>query len=96
MKEDLIWRSGPPPHIGWFNASNFRAESIWRWWNGYYWSVPVDHEQPSHVAGKGARIKTLCDFLEWRTYYPKNARVPRIDPSRVKSHQIEPAKEKKQ
>lgn len=32
------WHKGPPPSVGWWQASAFRDPSMLRWWNGSYWS----------------------------------------------------------
>lgn len=32
------WHKGPPPHVGWWNASHDRCNTQWRWWNGCAWS----------------------------------------------------------
>lgn len=78
------WHKGPPPHVGWWEASWNRNAGIWRWWDGYRWSVHVD--QHAQAAGALARKKVFVDAdeIEWTHYYPKNARVPRIDPRKVK------------
>lgn len=79
MREDLIWRKGPPPHVGWWNASTKRDEHIWRWWNGRYWSMPANEDFSAKWAGRASRKKAVfCLDVEYRTFYPKNARVPRI------------------
>lgn len=78
------WHSGPPPHIGWWEASAFRNENVWRWWDGHCWSAPVSQDcGPVHAA----RLAT-CKVgdrawavpIEWTHYWPANARVPRIKP----------------
>ena len=75
------WHKGPPPHIGWWNASVKANNDIWRWWDGRVWSKPADCKQKaSDIARQAA---TPCEpgcIIEWTTFYPKNARVPRIDP----------------
>ena len=41
---ERIWHSGPPPHVGWWNASfDFvKGNNDWRWWDGKCWSIVVD------------------------------------------------------
>lgn len=75
------WHSGPPPHVGWWNASNCRHEDAWRWWNGFSWSLDASSKYPAEKAcDMAARIDTYQLDIEWCDYYPKNARVPRINP----------------
>lgn len=75
------WHSGPPPHVGWWNASNARWTGQWRWWDGVQWS---DWAGPSYTA-KDARAAVLrLDYdggIEWSDYYPEGARVPRVNPA---------------
>ena len=75
------WHKGPPPFPGWWNASLQKADDIWRWWNGRYWSVSITWCHPSTSVGTLARRKDLNQhIIEWTDYWPKNARVPRVDP----------------
>lgn len=80
----LKWHSGPPPHIGWWNASLSRGSMLWRWWDGASWSFHVTVLTSASEASVRAEIKdtnlTQAKVIFWRHYYPKNARVPRIDP----------------
>ena len=81
MNDDLKWRSGPPPHVGWWNASIKKRPNLWRWWNGSHWSMFASESYNN----EGAAISAAWIFfstleIKWRSYYPKNARVPRIDP----------------
>ncbi len=82
-----LWRSGPPPHIGWWNASVNKANQIWRWWNGEYWSR-VAHEETddSELASIRASKKSIFNIEDifWTDYWPENARVPRINPGERK------------
>lgn len=80
-----VWNNGPPPHIGWWNASSDtgNAPETFSWWNGFRWSLGT---QPDKDAKDAAiRAKELRDpederLVRWTDYYPENARVPRIDP----------------
>ncbi len=80
-KECPVWHQGPPPHVGWWNASITRDVNAWRWWSGSAWSMPVRHSASRDWAAKMAKIRRprLCG-VEWSDYYPENARVPRVDP----------------
>jgi len=76
----IKWKSGPPPFVGWWNASTRQTQISWRWWNGSHWSVPccpADKE-----VGSFAEIpsKALRRCIEWNDRWPEGARVPRIDP----------------
>ena len=76
------WHDGPPPHVGWWNASIDRLEDIWRWWDGKNWGWATSQRDSQHEAGRMAKQKTQ-DYvrIEWNDYYPANARVPRINPN---------------
>lgn len=77
------WKSGPPPHIGWWNASLSYSINVWRWWDGTRWSIPVGHTTPAHVAAlraKQASVRSCQKLIRWTNYYPENARVERKAP----------------
>jgi hypothetical protein len=76
------WHSGPPPHIGWWNANNGRAENAWRWWDGARWSEGVMSTDNAWFAASCAEtpIGNPHDIIEWSDYWPENARVPRVAP----------------
>jgi hypothetical protein len=77
------WHSGPPPHVGWWNASSVQAVAWWRWWDGTGWSVGV-HEGASCVyAGRCAEQRERATdqrCILWTDYWPEGARVVRDDP----------------
>ena len=88
---ERIWHSGPPPHVGWWNASsasyvdrwNPTRNNVWRWWNGHTWSVPVYESNTISDVANRAELALDSDYssaVEWTDYWPENARVPRIDP----------------
>lgn len=82
--EARVWRSGPPPHVGWWNASANRGLDAWRWWDGKQWSLFAYSQELSDMAASVAgRPAPECD-IKWTHFYPKNARVPRIDPGAAK------------
>ena len=75
------WHSGPPPHIGWWNASNIKNLGAWRWWNGSSWSW-LEYECSSDLATIGQTVNVTSNkSFKWTDYWPENARVQRIDPS---------------
>lgn len=76
-----IWRTGPPPHVGWWNASASRVEDSWRWWNGFRWSWFANSSYSAKDAAKCANVRSeILTIIEWTDYWPENARVPRIKP----------------
>lgn len=76
----LVWHKGPPPHIGWWNASAFEFEHIWRWWDGQAWSRNVNPSQPLSFAVSQASVHSAATEVKWNDSYPAHARVPRYDP----------------
>lgn len=81
------WHSGPPPHVGWWNASMFDDDEIWRWWNGTRWSNGVHRSHDAYRAARTAERSTGAESILWTDYYPKRARVPRIDPRAARKGQ---------
>lgn len=81
-----IWHKGPPPHVGWWNASSIRSNTCWSWWNGEFWGKATDPSDSASGASCQAAERTCREphSIEWTDYYPKNARVPRIDPRSTK------------
>ena len=79
-KNSRIWHDGPPPHIGWWNASSIRDARAWRWWNGKHWSEVAYPLATQDKAARIARFRAKDWPIEWSLLYPKNARVPRTKP----------------
>lgn len=78
------WNSGPPPHVGWWHASQGRYEDKWRWWDGKRWSTCVTQYAAAPAltaAAAAARRSGSGRAIEWTDYWPENARVPRLDPT---------------
>jgi hypothetical protein len=76
-----IWHKGPPPHIGWWNASIDHKTDRWRWWNGSHWSLSATSSYNAKTAAAFARVQSeIITRIEWTDYWPENARVPRIKP----------------
>jgi hypothetical protein len=76
------WKSGPPPHVGWWNASTFRYESLWSWWDGEMWSSFVmDNMDETYAGSHALRREYSSNAVFWNDYWPENARVPRVDPN---------------
>lgn len=86
-KDTLVWHSGPPPHVGWWNASVSHDQSSWRWWNGVCWSKAAYDDEDAEFAARRANIVYAGDDvycgndIRWTHYYPDNAQVPRVDPN---------------
>ncbi len=79
---ERVWHKGPPPHVGWWNASVIRVEENWRWWEAGEWSNPAYFDEPPEVAADIAtHVSPEQSAIEWTDYWPKNARVPRLDPT---------------
>lgn len=72
------WHKGPPPHVGWWNASISYNENAWRWWNGRGWSYAAMPSYSAKQAATMAAMQHTCERIKWTNYWPKNARVPRI------------------
>ena len=79
------WNSGPPPHVGWWNASVCKNPEGWRWWNGQHWSrVSLSGPHENRITPQDLALAHPADeaTTRWTDYWPEDARVPRVDPSR--------------
>ena len=79
----LIWNEGPPPFVGWWDASLCRGSAAWRWWNGQNWSTPAWAEMSAWAAADCAQMPCLKahePFIQWTDHWPENARVERRKP----------------
>lgn len=80
-KENRVWHSGPPPHVGWWNTNRRRDNKAWAWWDGVAWSTPVADGWNAKFAGYWADVYyPLAARVEWNDYWPADARVPRLAP----------------
>lgn len=77
-----IWYSGPPPYVGWWNASMYQLPAVWRWWDGNCWSKEADPSLHGDDAQRCAQVPDSCLSrpVLWTKHWPKNARVPRVKP----------------
>ena len=78
------WKSGPPPHVGWWmckDTSTFQGE-MWRWWAGKNWSYPASEYDGEVLLLTCARSRAMFrnDEIKWCDYWPEDARVPRVKP----------------
>ena len=79
-ENDREWHSGPPPYVGWWNASNTKNLGAWRWWNGEAWSW-LEYDCSSDLATIGQTVNaTSSTSFKWTYYWPENARVARAHP----------------
>ena len=77
------WHGGPPPHIGWWNASAACQDKAWRWWNGAGWSESAfDDHSDWGAAIEADRLAPghQQTLVRWTTHWPARARVPRMAP----------------
>ena len=82
MAKKRVWNSGPPPHVGWWNASMREDNELWRWWDGKQWSRWAKKVFSAEDAAKQAsRRAPYQDAIEWTYYWPKRARVFRVNPN---------------
>ena len=91
IPHDLILHSGPPPFPGWWRIKPaIPVEAIcekWSWWDGEnYSAVVLPFDPPAHVAyfATVKMHKSLSPFVQWCWYWPKEARVERTEPPRLK------------
>jgi hypothetical protein len=89
MEKDKRWRKGFPPHTGWWNASRSKTPESWRWFDadkkqwGEYCNDSFGASEAGQRAANSAYATSDPDKqIKWRSYYPKDARVPRVDPER--------------
>lgn len=59
-----VWRSGPPPAIGWWPASFVFDPTSLRWWDGKRWSFSARSSDSDHYAAWMACIKSECGTHE--------------------------------
>lgn len=81
MTADRVWHKGPPPHVGWWNASPNSNKAAWRWWDGENWSEAAFEDFSPQMASACGNLKTTRKSIPWTDYWPENARVPRLDPT---------------
>ena len=78
---DRDWHKGPPPHVGWWNASANGFHDIWRWWDGRYWSRPAgEHMSATEAAALAQERAYYGSDITWSDRWPEGARVPRVNP----------------
>lgn len=79
-EQKRVWHSGPPPHVGWWQASGSRNPQLWRWWNGTNWSLPVMKDYCDEWLQEAVKSPTVLMNILWNDYWPADARVPRLAP----------------
>jgi hypothetical protein len=81
-KDPNVWHSGPPPFVGWWNASSIKHWGAMRWWDGEKWSVAVfANDKPETRDGELVKLSQHTamnqNMIEWSWQWPENARRPR-------------------
>ena len=67
-----LWSEGPPPSIGWWPASAYYVDGVYRWWNGSGWSKAASHHDDAEEAARVAATPyTGQDKIFWKQR-PKN------------------------
>lgn len=78
---DYQYLPGPPPHEGWwYTRTNISYFYTWRWWEDGKWSIGMVENANYMELEQVKHAKIPIGFVEWCFYWPKNARVPRINP----------------
>lgn len=82
--EQIKFFDSPPPHVGWW-MTTIHVFRWWRYWDGENWSRDFcEHEKQFGIevafSHPSSRIDPDQSGIQWSSYYPANARVPRIDP----------------
>lgn len=66
VKTRPIWRSGPPPSIGWWPASYSCDPTILRWWDGEAWSYFCQRgDSTEYIAKRAASHSELHESIRW-------------------------------
>lgn len=82
----MKFNKGNPPHTGWWlterdNGPYDAPVTGWRWWNGKQWSILCYSGFDILTVTRRAQTITAIpkSRISWSDFWPKNARVPRID-----------------
>ena len=84
--QELQWRRGPPPHVGWWRCQRIVPqigyEGVWRWWDGLCWSIHCLRSDTSADVGRHALQPSAfgVDDIQWCDDWPEGARVARVKP----------------
>ena len=79
------WQKVAPPHVGWWRTKDHGVDSgEWRFFNGTHWSIFCDRSGDFSDAIRASErpnaYKATEGVVEWRSDWPENARVARINP----------------
>lgn len=78
---------GPPPEVGWWQASDARRTDTWRYWNGERWSKRVCFDPGSYppYSDYGVQLKdlTLAEVKKMAFTRDSNSRDMRWRPKRI-------------
>jgi hypothetical protein len=85
----VYWHAGPPPHIGWWNASVCSDLEAWRWWDGTRWSKAAYPDEfwgleEIQMWAETPASEEHQQRVRWTHLWPDNALVPRINPATKK------------
>ena len=80
---EIKWNAGYPTHVGWWRTKDAFCDDAWRWWDGKRWSTIALDTYSAQEAAQAAncqRSYLATTIVHWCMYWPKNARVKRINP----------------
>lgn len=66
-----VWKSGPPPSLGWWPANTIQDRGIYSWWDGKRWSIGFSKVFPPHwkdrlmLRGEGAHVEWSARPKSW-------------------------------
>lgn len=69
----MKWNKGAPPAVGWWPASAFGLDGMWRWWDGELWSELAGELDSAEEAADHAGRKSYSIHIQWRDW-PKSMR----------------------
>jgi hypothetical protein len=73
-----MWSNKKPPAPGWYLCEC----DWWRWWDGKCWSFGVKSTATAREAARLAKSPASPLYQMaylWSDFYPKNARIQRLD-----------------
>jgi hypothetical protein len=72
------WRSGPPPSLGWYQASVSQDPEALRWRGEGYWSVVCRKGMSARMLNRRARTPATTQGIQWLprpASWPKRSRT---------------------
>lgn len=83
MQSTRPWHEGPPPFVGWWQASTTGDRGTWRWWDGFRWSRAAYPQMTAEQAARQAALQLprgLSQQVCWTWEWPERGRVRREKP----------------